>query len=123
MRSLKFYFLGLAAVLVAGVALAGVDGPNIPSTEGKGIVVETNNTFSGTTSTGTFVVYVVTEETAVNETTGVAVDTGTEACAIWGADCVDVWLPDPAGGAGDELVDSTCATDQADQIDMLVFCS
>ena len=53
----------------------------------------------------------------------VNIDTGTEACANIGMDCVDVYTLVVAGASGDELLDVTCATDNADGVISLAFCN
>ena len=55
--------------------------------------------------------------------TGVTNDTGTERCAQVGMDCVDTYVVDPAGAAGDELTDAACADDVADAAIVLTFCN
>lgn len=54
---------------------------------------------------------------------GIADDTGTEVCALVGMECVDVIVVDEVGGAGDELVPSTCATDNSDGVLTLSLCN
>lgn len=105
---MKRFILTIAAALViGGLAYAGVDG--YITIEGKGLPVESD------AATRSFVVW-------GNGSAGDADDTGDEVCAQFGSDCVDVFTVDPAGGAGDELTDSDCVTDIT-TLKALFFCS
>jgi hypothetical protein len=119
----KNLFAFLMTLLVAGSAFAGSTGDvDIPTIQGKGVAVETNNTFGAGTSTIMIPIVWVSDDTAVNETTGVAVDTGDEACAVVAMDCADVVSFDEAGASGDEFTASACNTDLADTTRAIAYC-
>lgn len=116
--------IALAAIFGAFLCIAAVPGnPLIPLVNGRGVVAETNNTYSAGFSTILAPIFWVSDDSNVNETTGVAVDTGNEACAVVAMDCADTVIYEPfAAGDASELSDSTCATDQTNTRILLSFC-
>jgi hypothetical protein len=125
----RFLFSVLLVLCFAGSALAGVDGPAIPSIEGKGVDAETNDTFGSGLSTIASPIFWVSDDSAVNsgtllnDTVGVLIDTGDEACARIGMNCIETYTFAVGGGSGDEVVDSACSTDLADTTIALSFCN
>ena len=119
-RAASAAFLGalLATVLIGAVA----GNPLIPLVDGRGVVAETNNTYSAGYSTVMAPIFWVADDTNISETTEVAVDTGNEACAVMAMDCAATHIFTVGGGSGDEFTASTCATDQADTTVLLSFC-
>ena len=118
--------LALAAALSLGAALvmgAVSSNPLIPLVSGRGVAAETNNTFGTGYSTVMVTLAWVSNDTNVNETTEVAVDTGAEACAVAAMDCAITYQIQPSGdGDAQDLLLSTCSTDQTDASKNLSFC-
>lgn len=114
----------MAALLLAAFTMGAVsDNPLIPLVNGRGVAAETNNTFGTGYSTVMVAIPWVSDDSNVNETTEVAIDTGTEACAAVAMDCAITYQIQPAGaGDAQDLLLSTCGTDQTDQRKLLSFC-
>lgn len=122
MRNFLFALVA-GLVLVPGLAFAGVDAADIPSVNGKGIIAEPGVAIqSGEAFVGTVIFWEADDSTTYDGPTGAVLDTGTEACAVFAMSCADTYIVDPAGGSGDELTDSACATDQSDNTLSLSFC-
>lgn len=117
-------FAFLAILFIAGVAFAGSTGNKlIPTIEGKGIPFETNMGIAAGAGRVAVPIFWVSDDTAVDDITGVALDTGDEACAVFAMDCVEVYTFAVGGGSGDEVVDSACNTDLANTTIALAFCN
>lgn len=122
MRNFLFALVA-GLVLVSGVALAGVDAADIPSVNGKGFPAETGvNIATGKSFVGVVVVFEADDTAAYPGPTAATLDTGTEACAVYGMSCADVMTLDEAGASGDELAASACSTDLADDTLALAYC-
>ena len=118
------FLITLSAILAfAGSAWAGADTPEMPTIDGKGIIAETGVGTVADDGTVATVVFFESDDTgAYTGPTAAVIDTGDEACAVYGMTCLDVYIMDPAGGTGDELTDSACDTDQTDEVLALAFC-
>lgn len=114
----------MAVLSLTAFTLGAVSGnPLIPLVNGRGVAAETNNTFGTGYSTVMVPIAWVSDDSNVNETTEVAVDTGAEACAVVAMDCALTYVIEQAGADdGDDLVPSTCATDQTNQRKVMSFC-
>lgn len=121
-RAYSVYAAIFGALLVTGLIGAVAGNPLIPLVDGRGVVAETNNTFSAGYSTIMAPIFWVSDDSNLNETTEVAVDTGDEACAVVAMDCAATYTFSHAGASGDEFTASTCATDLADTTVALSFC-
>jgi len=122
---MRYFLLSFVAatLLFSGLAYAGVDAADIPSISGKGIVAETGEAGgTGESFVGVVIFWESDDTAAYGGPTGATLDTGTEACAVYGMSCFDTYIVDPAGGSGDELTDSTCAADQTDNVLSVSFC-
>lgn len=121
---MKFIITLLFALFIPGLAFAGTTGDDdVPTVKGKGIIAEPGEAGGvGESFVGTVVFWESDDSAVYGGPTGATLDTGTEACAVFAMSCFDTYVIDPAGGAGDELTDSTCATDQADNTLAISFC-
>lgn len=100
--------LVLGLVLGLAGAVYAADSQSLYRVPGDAVVGESNSTAS-----------MVPILTVVS---GVANDTGAEVCADIQMDCHDVVVLAEAGGSGDEIVASTCATDNADASLTISYC-
>jgi len=120
---MRSFIFSLLALFVAAAAVAAPPASNVPTIGGDGYVAETGvNIGSGTSFVGVVVFWESDDSAAYTGPTGATLDTGDEACAVYGMACADTYIVDPAGGSGDELTDSTCSTDQTDNVLSLSFC-
>lgn len=123
---MRNFILSLVAalVLLPGLAFAGTTGdPDVPTVEGKGIIAEPGEAGgAGESFVGTVIFWESDDSAAYGGPTGAVIDTGTEACAVFAMSCFDTYTIVVGGGAGDELLDSTCATDLANNTLALSFC-
>jgi hypothetical protein len=110
-------------LLLGGLLGAVSSSPLIPLVNGRGVAAETNNTFGAGSSTIMVPIAWVSDDSNVNETTDVLVDTGNEACAVVAMDCAITYTIEIAGADdADDLTPSTCATDIANTKRALSFC-
>jgi hypothetical protein len=120
---MRRFSLLMAALLFAFTLGAISDNPLIPLVNGRGVAAETNNTLGTGYSTVMVTVAWVADDSNVNETTEVAVDTGDEACAVMAMDCAYTYRIQPSGdGDAQDLLLSTCSTDQTDAKKIFSFC-
>lgn len=128
---MRSFLLFLLALFVAAPAFAGVDGPDIPSVEGKGVVAEpgvdsdgTIGSGAGTPFVGIPVFFEADDTAAYTGPTGATLDTGDEVCAVFGLSCATVFTLNSAGASGDEITDAqvACTTDNADGVYGLAIC-
>lgn len=116
----------LAAVAVIGLAtyaFAGVDTPEMPTIEGLGIFAETGvDITAGDGFVGLPIFWESDDSGPYTGPTGAVIDTGAEACAVFGLSCAETYTFAVGGASGDEFTDVTCTTDQADGVISMSFC-
>ena len=111
----------IAALAFAAPVYAGVDTPEMPTINGLGLVAEVEEAGgTGESFVGNVIYFEADDTAAYGGPTAATIDTGDEACAVYGMTCFDVWTV--TKGADADLTDSACDTDVADNTENLAFC-